>query len=100
MIPAANNFKARDDEDKGSPSRDGVNPFAGFDTQREAPLLNQRKEKIESSAEALWVRHHPFSSFPPKNKPCSNAARAIARTEMQGMANSRLEIRGFQVSNL
>jgi len=43
MIP-----RTRDDEDKGSPSQDGVNPG---ETSR---------GKIDRSAEALRVRHHPF----------------------------------------
>jgi len=39
----------RDDEDKGSPSRDGANPG------------DFRREKIDRSAEALRVCHHPFN---------------------------------------
>jgi len=39
----------KDDEDKGSPSRGGANP-GGF-----------RREKIDRSAEALRVYHHPFN---------------------------------------
>lgn len=31
------------------------------------------KEKIERSAEALWVRHHPFL-FPSELKLCNNTA--------------------------
>ena len=50
----------RGDEDKGSPSRDGVNLFNGFDTAHNYCLLNHRKEKIESSAEALQVCQHLF----------------------------------------
>ena len=48
----------QDDEDKGSPSRDGVNCFGGFHTA--IACSNHQNEKIDRSAEALRVRHHPF----------------------------------------
>ncbi|MHB8779723.1 MAG: hypothetical protein ACYC6R_18480 [Anaerolineales bacterium] len=41
-------------------------------------LLNPQTGKIESSAEALRVRHHPFI-FPSKDNHAYNATRAIAR---------------------
>jgi len=52
----------RGDEDKGSPSQDGVNPVQYI----ESCCVGQ--EKIEGSAEALRVCHHPFYLFPPKKK--------------------------------
>jgi hypothetical protein len=57
------------------------------------------KEKIDRSAEALRVRHHPFL-FPSESKLCDNAVRAITRTKKQRMANTcRCEVVYFHRSN-
>ncbi len=51
-------------------------------------------EKIDSSAEALRVRHHPIF-FPPGNNFASNAAQVTGQTKAQNMANTL-----FQVNSL
>src|SRR5437867_6704676 len=91
------------DEDKGSPSRDGANLAL-----TPAPLLlgegcpqdRVREEKIDRSAEALRVHHHPFL-FPSESKLCDNTAQAIVRTKKQRMAViCRCEAVYFRRSNL
>jgi hypothetical protein len=70
----------------------------GLDTPLVA--LDPRRGKIEGSAEALWVRHHPFL-FPSEDELCSKAARAIVRTKMQRVAFPfHCEAAYFRGSNL
>ncbi len=71
--------RTQGDEDEGSPSRDGANR-----TTRQVASLETGK--IDRSAEALRVRHHP-SPFPSKQiNPAYNANRATGRTKLRGMA--------------
>jgi len=62
---------SKDDEDKGSSLQDEVNrllgsrPFVHADQVCSKSSSHQRDGKIDSSAEALRVDHHPLS-FPPK----------------------------------
>jgi hypothetical protein len=62
--------EAKGDEDKGSPLQNGAKDASGFDTPQNT-ALNQRPLKIDRSAEALRVFHHPFL-FPSETKLCDN----------------------------
>jgi len=69
----------RGDEDEGSPSRDGANLLAGFDTPR---LLDQRIEKIERSADALRASQARHLSLQNKIS-ANNATRVTAWTKTE-----------------
>ena len=76
----------KDDEDKGSSLQNGVNFFGGRVEQMIFLLIRDlKKRKIESSAEALRVCHHP-SIFPSKDNFAHNTARVIARSKGIGLA--------------
>ncbi len=68
----------KDDEDKGSSLQNEVN-LSGF-RYVASQLLNPQTGKIESSAEALRVCHHPLT-FPSKDNYAHNTTRAIARSK-------------------
>jgi hypothetical protein len=53
-------------------------------------------EKIESSAEALRVRHHPIF-FPPGNNFASNAAQVTGQTIAQNVASTQFEVNSLSV---
>ncbi|GEM_PF-5534708 len=52
------NKKIKVDEDEGSPLRNGANPPPQTSPPKKWEKAKAR-EKIESSAEALWVCHNP-----------------------------------------
>jgi len=61
--------EAKGDEDKGSPLQNGAN--LARSRYVTSWLLDQRQGKIDGSAEALRVCHHPFL-FPSETKLCDN----------------------------
>src|SRR5690606_28142935 len=68
-------------------------------SSREAAYRNHQQEKSN-------VQRKPFrraiacTFFPSENQPCNNAARAIARTELQGVAQPVIASRFSERSNL
>src|SRR5512143_2075785 len=52
--------------------------------------------KIDRSAEALRVRHHPVL-FPSENRLCDNTTRVITRTKKQRVAFKKCQVLWYQV---